>query len=288
MMLICPPGLHITLGIFYRLFQLLEDECHVLDVAVRDEEDSCDKGGPSYSNYVGDVTRARILKDEIDRANEQIDQLNDLIAIFVLFGEDEELQALRSELEEIATKVNKLDTEWTKANALTTKLFKREDGPFVKALDIALDGFNVRRQAYYGGTFVGNHVHLKPENTVTLCNAVFTAGHYRPAIMQRAERIHRKYSVVFALFHNCDELYNKPYSITDKEIALLGTHISTFMSFYREQFPDASVIPKVHMLETHVVDWLNEWRVGLGLMGEQGAESIHAYFNNIKASSRMV
>ncbi len=60
------------------------------------------------------------------------------------------------------------------------------------------------------------------------------------------------------------------------------------MSFYREQFPDASVIPKMHMLETHVVDWLNEWRVGLGLMGEQGAESIHAYFNNIKASFRNI
>ncbi len=135
-MLICPPGLHITLGIFYRLFQLLEDECHVLDVAVRDEEDSCDKGGPSYSNYVGDVTRARILKDEIDRllslhaieiiceqhnyrANEQIDQLNDLIAIFVLFGEDEELQALRSELEEIATKVNKLvSVNWNTMSAI--------------------------------------------------------------------------------------------------------------------------------------------------------------------------
>ena len=28
----CLPGLHITLGIYLRLFTLLEDECHALDV----------------------------------------------------------------------------------------------------------------------------------------------------------------------------------------------------------------------------------------------------------------
>ncbi len=51
------------------------------------------------------------------------------------------------------------------------------------------------------------------------------------------------------------------------------------MKFYREHFPHATVTPKMHMLEKHVVDWLDEWQVGIGLMGEQGAESIHAYFN---------
>jgi hypothetical protein len=39
------------------------------------------------------------------------------------------------------------------------KGFKRKDGPCVVALDKALASFNVCRQAYYGGTFVGNHVH---------------------------------------------------------------------------------------------------------------------------------
>ena len=28
---VCPPGLHITLGVFQRLFNLLENECHLLD-----------------------------------------------------------------------------------------------------------------------------------------------------------------------------------------------------------------------------------------------------------------
>ena len=37
----------------------------------------------------------------------------------------------------------------------------------------------------------------------------------------------------------------------------------------------------MHMLEMHVVPWLKRWGVGLEIMGEQGAESIHAAINNI-------
>lgn len=54
------------------------------------------------------------------------------------------------------------------------------------------------------------------------------------------------------------------------------------MSFYRETFPEATVLPKMHLLEAHVVPWLKQHGVGLGLMGEQGAESIHAQINSIK------
>jgi hypothetical protein len=53
------------------------------------------------------------------------------------------------------------------------------------------------------------------------------------------------------------------------------------MRYYRSTFPTATVLPKMHFLEQHVVPWLKQWGVGLGLMGEQGAESIHAAVNSI-------
>ena len=49
------------------------------------------------------------------------------------------------------------------------------------------------------------------------------------------------------------------------------------MSSYREKSPQASILPKMHILEDHVVPWMRRWRIGAGLMGEQGAESIHAF-----------
>ena len=54
------------------------------------------------------------------------------------------------------------------------------------------------------------------------------------------------------------------------------------MVYYREEFPHSTVTPKLHMLEEHLVPWLQKWRVGFGLLGEQGAESIHARFNSLK------
>lgn len=56
------------------------------------------------------------------------------------------------------------------------------------------------------------------------------------------------------------------------------------MSLYRDSFPKATVTPKLHMLEDHVVSFLRKWKVGFGFMSEQGAESIHQRFNNIRQS----
>ena len=46
-------------------------------------------------------------------------------------------------------------------------------------------------------------------------------------------------------------------------------------------WPEASVTPKLHMLEVHAVDFLKRWGVGFGLYGKQGAESIRNIFNNL-------
>ena len=50
------------------------------------------------------------------------------------------------------------------------------------------------------------------------------------------------------------------------------------MSYYRETFPNSTVLPKMHILESHTIPWLKRWRMGAGIMGEQGAESLHAHF----------
>ena len=41
------------------------------------------------------------------------------------------------------------------------------------------------------------------------------------------------------------------------------------------------MLPKMHFLEEHMVPWLRKWHIGFGVMGEQGAESIHSYFNTL-------
>ncbi len=45
----------------------MENECHQLDLSILEEKDSREKGGPSYSNFMDDIARAKTLKDELDR-----------------------------------------------------------------------------------------------------------------------------------------------------------------------------------------------------------------------------
>jgi len=50
-----------------------------------------------------------------------------------------------------------------------------------------------------------------------------------------------------------------------------------FIGYYKDHFPKSTVFPKLHILQCHTGPWP---RVGFGLMGEQGAESIHRWFNS--------
>ena len=67
-------------------------------------------------------------------------------------------------------------------------------------------------------------------------------------------------------------------------MSLTDSRIEKFIECYRDSFPQASITPKIHMLEDHVVPFLQKWKAGLGFLGEQGAESIHARFNSIRRS----
>ena len=53
------------------------------------------------------------------------------------------------------------------------------------------------------------------------------------------------------------------------------------MLFFRTQFPTKSIPLKMHMLEEHVIPFIRKTRHGLGLLGEQGGEYMHAVFNNL-------
>lgn len=59
----CPPGLHTTLGIFYRLWSLLEEECHQLDLelATWTAPQSIDRA--SFTRYSTSVKKRAQLKE---------------------------------------------------------------------------------------------------------------------------------------------------------------------------------------------------------------------------------
>jgi hypothetical protein len=51
------------------------------------------------------------------------------------------------------------------------------------------------------------------------------------------------------------------------------SRVSWATVYYRQTFPTATVIPKMHLMEDHMVIWTSKWRVGFGTMGEQAIPS---------------
>ena len=85
--------------------------------------------------------------------------------------------------------------------------------------------------------------------------------------------------------HIHDIVYYSPYIeyvVTEFFGNITGTSVDEFLRFYRATFPDATITPKLHLLEDHVVPQMRRWHWSLGLHGEQGAESIHNVFNNLE------
>ena len=73
--------------------------------------------------------------------------------------------------------------------------------------------------------------------------------------------------------------HSKP--ITEAAVESIQEEINNYMSFYRNKFP-CKVIPKMHLLEHHVPQWILAHGVGLGLYSEQGGEGLHSVFNVLK------
>ena len=71
---VTPPGLHISLGIFYRLFKLLESECHRLDLKLALTPGASNlAAGWSFENHVALQREKEQLDEKVESADSEIE-----------------------------------------------------------------------------------------------------------------------------------------------------------------------------------------------------------------------
>lgn len=107
-----------------------------------------------------------------------------------------------------------------------------------------------------------------------------------PDLTEDAKNIIQLYETLFRLFGCCHRLYNKSGVMTNEDIDTLELTIQSYLAYFRTNFPEESVTPKMHLLEDHTIPFLRIWHVGLGFRGEQRGESVHAMLNAIKGDIR--
>ena len=121
--------------------------------------------------------------------------------------------------------------------------------------------------------------------------------------MADAQDLYTKFRTILLQFSKCHSLYDCSTTTPDM-IRCLGKWllyqlfnayiwyitellfcideaIKVFFATLDSTFGGIKRTVKMHLLEDHMVDWMSAHQAGCGLMGEQGAESIHAKFNSL-------
>ncbi|XP_038049523.1 uncharacterized protein LOC119723080 isoform X2 [Patiria miniata] len=293
---VCPPGLHISLGLYLKHFNSFEGACHDLDMEVaavlaeKDHEEwDSQVLGSRYQTLISVLKQARCLEQQARALDEELKLMEEQLTDTILTSEEEstDMQDYISATTKLVKRQKKLFEE---ANALRDQAaLKPGQGPLAGQLDITLQEFRVKRQAFDGKSFVGNHVHkcCKKENIKLLTDAlVIKTQQVCASLVPAAASIAAKYAQLFHLFGTCHRMYNSASLLDDSAIDALDQAIKDYMNFFRGEFPSESIPPKMHLLEDHVMPWIRRWGFGLGFHGEQGGESVHSHFNCLRRDVR--
>ncbi|XP_038050937.1 uncharacterized protein LOC119724100 [Patiria miniata] len=155
------PTLHISLGVYKRLYDLFEMECHRLDVEVlkqraigRSLDDEDDSLATDFDKKVEDeLSRQRRVEKDLQEKRNNLEELEEEVPLPLLndlhnsTGNEmvNKVQMLRADIAEMEQSDGKAELEFG-------------TGPITSSLDDVLQKHKVNRQAYHGKSFVGNHV----------------------------------------------------------------------------------------------------------------------------------
>ena len=265
----CPPYLHILLGIVKKHHDMFEQEIHQIDVelAERVSLSSAKLDNSLFHTYIADLRTKRKLLNHLGFLKDQNSSNSDLT--------NKEKDTLMSEIASTEKKMQKCKPT-----------LSVQSGPLVAVVLGTLKQQNIVQQAYHSRSFIGNHcskyikqkVQDKLSVTIQEKNCELSGN---IELNQRIEKIATKFHRLNTLFERVHSEVGHIENVTEMDLAEIEDKIQKYLDFFRKKFPGA-LLPKHHLLEDHVLEWMEKWRFGMAMHGEQGGESIHREFNRIE------
>ncbi len=83
---VCLPGLHITLGVFLRLFTLMEDECHKLDLEMAELTSMATSTSDrqTFTDFATPIVKERELLDRKKKLEDEMKWLDQTLSLLLL------------------------------------------------------------------------------------------------------------------------------------------------------------------------------------------------------------
>ncbi|XP_057290698.1 uncharacterized protein LOC130657379 [Hydractinia symbiolongicarpus] len=285
---VCIPGLHISLGVYQKMFKMFESSCQDYDVKIAlllaTEDNELDSDYGDYIEVLKETNDLQQkLEDEKAKLANQQDQLNWLV---ISGGLQRNILTYEKSIIKTEKKITELELEISTLG--NNKRILVGVGPCASSIDKTLQKMGVERQAYHGQSFIGNHVHklLKKENIQNLTSSIkeiVAAQKHDDQLIHSVNLEMDKYDMLFTYFAEVHNIYNSAKYLSCEEILALEISINKFMMHLRTNWPKVNISPKLHMLEDHVTEFIAKWNVGFGFYGEQGGESLHHEINRMSS-----
>ncbi|XP_019626641.1 PREDICTED: uncharacterized protein LOC109471732 isoform X1 [Branchiostoma belcheri] len=217
---VCLPALHMSLGVFQKLFKMMEKDLHSLDVLMAHHlsrailpDPEVDRGEVllhpdlyTLEGYLNAVEEATAIEEEVDDIKAEMEEMVDLMAWAMLQGQEECLIMLSLQLKHQKLQQKKEELE-ARAQEMREKAGTNITvGPLTALLDPVLQQFHVKRQAYHAQCFVGNHVHVMLKEApikqltsiaVTKAEELMDDFDFPLALLTRTREIKEKYERAF-------------------------------------------------------------------------------------------
>ncbi|CAH1242335.1 Hypp6586 [Branchiostoma lanceolatum] len=134
-----------------------------------------------------------------------------------------------------------LDWEKKAADIRKKANVSTEDGPQASQLDEVLKACNVRRQAYHGSAFVGNHVHvmlqidaisdLSSVAAKVATDLVEKYDGFPLSIITRSRNLKEKYQQLFSLYAACHHSFTTAKPLTEEDKSALDVLVAEVEEF---------------------------------------------------------
>ena len=291
------PVLHLDLGIFPWIFNAFESEVHRLDIRAAALTEHVTEDSPSFQHLVSLHTQVAEAEQQASNCSAVIDTLQQQLQYLVLFTQfdsaqanqyDAAIQTIQQQIQEHCHEKNGYEIQQQQLLTEIQKKSKAVDGPCKASIEPVLQGKNIQRQAYHGRAFVGNHVGiaLQPDVIQSIVEAPSNIIENRcPSLMSDAKQLLERYKKLFLGYATCRKLFSHCQKLSEADLSELDLSIKELLKLCRTEIVErkmGNITPKLHLLESHTVSSARRFGVGLGLLGEQGSESIHARFNALE------
>ena len=274
--MVVPMYLHILLGNVWKQHGWLVEEAHAIDeeLAVLFSADD-ESEVPSYLPL--DLFKEYIFcLQQKKKLGEELVDMEGVVASATTLKEKKNAEKRFSVITEELAK-------------LSDKKLKKGSGPVAYSIEETLAKHKIESKAWHGGAFIGNHcakylnenVYTQVTDTVCKKTASLTEN---LELRQKAEQIKQTFDTLFASFAKVHDKISNTNKLTQDDQIYIQESIDIYMNNIRKFFPEKNVTPKMHILENHVVPFLQNFNVALGRMSEQGGELIHA--SMVKFSKR--